>query len=295
MFSSIFSAIRLTKINLLKHIGSVNFWTPFVLALAAVYEEAHPFGELGAKYSIPVNGFSAAFLWTGELTVFILFLGIFIMFCDLPFKDNQQMFLLPRSGKRVWIFSQVLYVLFVSFIYMAFIFVCFCVIVAPDIAFDAGNWGKIIRSAASTGIGRQFGLRITVEENVLVDFTPLEGFLFSFGMAYAVAVIIGLISFTLNMIVKHNSGIVASGALIFVYMVGSTMGSVVSDGFILSYFSPLKWCSLTLADRHGVSGFPDVSWVIAVSCIAFAVEVVALYIFGSKKMKFVLDIKEETR
>ncbi len=220
MFSSVFSLIRLTKINLYKHISSVNFWTPFILALAAIYEITHPLGELGSKYSIPVNGFSAAFVWTDRLTVFILFLGIFIMFCDLPFKDNQQMFLLSRSGKRTWIFSQVLYVLFMSFVYMIFILLCFCAFLMPNIAFDGGSWGKIIKSVASANLGGSVGLRIKTSPNVLTDFTPIEGFLYSFGTAFGTAVILGLIMLSLNLTVKHNSGTIASGGLIFLFMFG---------------------------------------------------------------------------
>lgn len=282
------SVIRLTKINLYKHIGSVNFWVPFLLALAAVYEDAHPFGLLGAKYSIPVNGFASGLIWTFSFTVFILFLGIFIMFCDLPFNDNQQMFLLSRSGKRAWIFSQVLYVMFVSFVYMVFIFVCFCIFTFPNIAFDTGNWGKIIKSMASTSIGESVGMRISVGTNVLNDFSPIEGFLYGFGTAYAVCVILGLIMLTLNMIVKHRSGIVVSGGLIFFYMFWGAFGH-----YLGYYFSPLHWISIKNADKRGVSPLPDVSWIITVLCIAFVIEIAALYIFGSKRIKFVLDTKEE--
>jgi len=269
----------------------MNFWTPFILALAAVYEIAHPLRELGAKYSIPVNGFSAAFIWSDMFTVFILFLGVFIMFCDLPFKDNQQMFLLSRSGKRVWIFSQVLYVIFMSFVYTAFIFVCFCVYLIPDLAFDVKSWGKIMRSVAATNIGNSVDLRISMTTSVLEDFAPLEGFLYAFGTAFGAAVILGLIMLCLNLIVKHNSGIVVSGGLIFVYMFGY-MGF---SGFTWFYFSPLNWCSLKTADKNGISGSPDVSWVIAALCIIFAVENAVMYVFGSKRIKFVLDTKEEIR
>ena len=283
-----FSAIRLTKINLYKHIGSVNFWTPFILALAAIYETAHPLGEVGAKYSIPVNGFAAAFIWSDHLTVFILFLGIFIMFCDLPFKDNQQMFLLSRSGKRVWIFSQVLYVIFMSFVYMAFIFVCFCAYTMPNIAFDAGNWGKIIKSVAAGSLGQSVH-RIPATTSILNDFSPLEGFLYAFGTAFAVSVILGLLMFALNMIVKRNSGIVVTCGLIFFFMFLNASAL----GYIVYYFSPLHWCSLTYADKRGISGNPDVSWIISVLCIVFAVELAGLYIFGLKRIKFVLDTKED--
>lgn len=269
----------------------MNFWTPFILALAAVYEVAHPLRELGAKYSIPVNGFAAAFIWSDIFTVFILFLGIFIMFCDLPFKDNQQMFLLSRSGKRVWIFSQVLYVIFMSFAYMVFIFLSFCAFLIPHLAFDVKSWGKIMRSVAATGIGDSVKMKFTTSANVLEDFPPLEGFLYAFGMAFAGAVVIGLIMLCLNLIVKHNSGTVVSGGLIFFYMLGY-MGI---GGFLHYYFTPLWWCSINYADKHGISAFPDVSWIIAALCIMFTVEIAVMYVFGSKRMKFVLDTKEETR
>lgn len=101
------SALRLTKINLYKHLTTVNFWTPFILAIAAVYEFTHSLAGMAAYYSIPVNGFAVSFLFTTLNQTFIIFLGLFILFSDLPFKDNQQMFMISRSGKRSWIFSQV--------------------------------------------------------------------------------------------------------------------------------------------------------------------------------------------
>ena len=84
---------------------------------------------------------------------------------------------------------------------------------------------------------------------------------------------------------KHNSGIVVSGGLIFLYMFGY-MGF---SGYLGYYFSPLNWCSIISADNHGISGYTDISWIITVLCIGFVIMIAALYIFGSKKIKFVLD------
>ncbi len=130
------SIIRLTKINLYKHLGTVNFWIPFILAVAAVYEFSHSLSDMARYYSLPVNGFAATFLFTSLNQTFIIFLGIFILFSDLPFKDNQQMFLISRSGKRAWIFSQIFYVIIVSLVYFLFIFACFCVVLLPNLGFS---------------------------------------------------------------------------------------------------------------------------------------------------------------
>lgn len=279
---------RLTAINLYKHLASVNFWTPFILAIAAVNEFSHSLADMAKYYSIPVNGFSVSFLFTSLNQVIIIFLGIFILFSDLPFKDNQQMFLVSRSGKRAWIFSQVLYVLLVSLIYFAFIFICFCVALFPNLGFSADNWGKIIKTVAATNAKETFGLTFSVPQSVLSDFSPLEGFFCSFGIAYAGSVILGLITLLSNLALKHNVGNAISGALIFMYMF-LNMRRII----LLYYFSPLNWCSLFIMDKNGISIYPDVSWIITVLCTCFSLELIALYIFGGKKVKFVLDTKEE--
>lgn len=282
------SAIRLTKINLYKHLGTVNFWTPFILAVAAVYEFARHLSEMSAYYSIAVNGFSAAFLLTSLNQVFIIFLGVFILFSDLPFKDNQQMFLLSRSGKRAWIFSQVFYVFFVSLMYFLFIFVCFCIAMLPNIGFSVDNWGKIIKTISATNAGQKFHVLFKVSPSVLADFSPVEAFVYSFGTAFAVSVVLGLVVLFFNLTIKRNTGVIISGAMVFVYMFVNLGG-----GPRTYYFSPVSWCSVFIADKKGLTFYPDVSWIISVLCIWFAVELIALFVFGGKKIKFVLDTEEE--
>ena len=208
------------------------------------------------------------------------------MFSDLPFKDNQQIFLLSRSGKRAWIFSQVFYVIIGSLVYFLFIFACFCVVLLPNLGFSTESWGKIIRTISATNAAQDFHLFFIVSPSVLSDFSPLQAFLYSFGTAFAVAVILGLVVLFFNLAVKRSAGVFISGAIVFVYMFVNMSG-----GSIFYYFSPISWCSILIADKNGVSAYPDISWIVAVLCISFAVEIVALFIFGSRKIKFVLDTK----
>lgn len=282
------SALRLTKINLYKHLGTVNFWIPFILAVAAVYEFSHSLSDMAKHFSLPVNGFAATFLFTSLNQTFIIFLGVFILFSDLPFKDNQQIFLLSRSGKRAWIFSQVLYVIIVSLVYFLFIFACFCVVMMPNLGFSAESWGKIIRTISATNAAQDFHLFFTVSPSVLSDFSPLQAFLYSFGTAFTAAVILGLVVLFFNLTIKRSAGVFIAGALVFLYMFVNMGGSSIAY-----YFSPISWCSILISDKNGVSALPDISWIIVVLCISFAAEIIALFIFGGKKIKFVLDTKEE--
>lgn len=284
------SAIRLTKINLYKHLGTVNFWTPFILAAAAVIEFAKTLSDMSAYYSIPVNGFSIAFLLTSLTHVFIIFLGLFILFSDLPFTDNQPMFLISRSGKRAWIFSQVFYVFIVSLIYFSFIFICYCIVLFPNLGFSTESWGKIIMTISATDAGESFKVPFKALPTVLSDYSPLEAFLFSFGTAITISIILGLVVLFFNLTIKRNIGVIISGAMVFVYMFVYMGGSRESY-----HFSPLNWCSIFVADKNGVSYYPDVSWIITVLCVWLALEIIALFIYGSRKIKFVLDIKEDIR
>ena len=282
------AALRLTRINLYKHLATVNFWTPFILAVAAVYEFTRALADMAAHYSVPVNGFAISFLFASRNQTLIVFLGVFILFSDLPFKDNQQMFMISRTGKRAWIFSQIFYVLIVSLMYFAFIFICFCIVNLQNLGFSADNWGKLMKTLAATNVGSSFNLMFSVSQGVLTDFPPLEAFLYSFGTAYAVTVALGLVILFLNLTVKRHSGIIVSGVLVFMLIFTSAYSKQE-----LYYFSPINWCSINIADKKGVSFYPDTSWIITVLCIWFALEIIALFIFGGKKVKFVMDTKEE--
>lgn len=284
------SAIRITRINLYKHLTTVNFWTPFILAAAAVFEFTSSLKEMAAFYSVPVNGFSALFIMTSPNSVFIIFMGVFIMFCDLPFKDNQQMFLISRSGKRAWIFSHIFYVIFVSLIYFLFIFLCFCAALLPQIAFDAESWGTIIRTIAATNAAQTFVLRFNVPQNVLSDFTPLDGFTYTFITVLGLSILTGLVVMTLNLILKRNIGVIFSGAVVFMYLVANV---IQTD--IIYYFSPLHWCSIKIADKNGTTTYPDMPWIIIVMSVWFIIELAALFIYGSKKIRFALDTREDIR
>lgn len=282
------SAFRLTRINLYKALTTVNFWIPFILATAAVYEFTLPLANMAAYYSIPVNGFAISFLFTSDNATLIIFLGVFILFSELPFKDNQQMFMISRSGKRAWIFSQVFYVIVVSLIYFAFIFLCFCAVLLPNIGFSSVSYGKIIKTIAVADVMKDFSITLSIPQNVLTDFTPLEGFIFSFGVSYALAVVLGLLSLFFNLTVKRNLGTIILGALVFSLVFSHSHGT-----FIVYYILPINWCSISTVDKNGASPYPDISWIITVLGIWFVVEIIALFIFGNKKIKFVLDTKEE--
>ncbi len=176
--------LALLKINFLKHIRTIKFWTPFILAFSTIYIMTAPICKITSEYRTPINGFSAAFLFSDKYTTFVLFLGLFILLADMPMKDNQQNFLLVRSGKMSWVFGQLLYIILVVFVYLAFSLASFFIVLSSWIAFDAVNWGKVVKTISGTNAYDVFDLSLRMPQKVITDYSPLEAFGYAVGMAF---------------------------------------------------------------------------------------------------------------
>lgn len=262
------------------HIGTIKFWAPFIIALSGVYGAAVPLAEMTAKYQTPVNGFITGLIFSSAHTTFILFLGFYLLINDLPLKDSQQNFLLIRSGKRVWIFSQIIYIFYVTLIYFSFIFAALFVFQLPRLGFDAENWGKIARSSTTPGTK----MLIIATDAIREDYTPLEAFASSVGMAFLLALMVALVMLTLNLIFKNKTGTIIAGLLIFLVNIVHAKGF----GSLPFYISPLGWCSLVIMDKNGTSWMPDFSYALFVISAAILACITALIIYGNKKSKFTL-------
>lgn len=279
-------AFILANTHLFKHIGTIKFWAPFVIALSAVCGAAIPLARMTAEYKTPVNGFMAAFMFSDKLTTFVIFLGFYVLIANLPLKDNQQNFLLIRSGKRAWIFSQVIYILYITAIYFAFVLAAFFAALLPKLGFDPDNWGRIARTCSVPSAQGKFLLRIRASQSALSDYTPIEAFGYGAGMALFIALALGILALTLNLIFKNKSGTIVVGVLIFLVNFVDWINAVSIKAF---YISPLGWCSLNNMDKNGTSVMPDFSYAISVTAAVICVCVIVLAAYGNRRSKFNLN------
>lgn len=279
-------AFILANTHLFKHIGTIKFWAPFVFALSAAFGAAIPLARMTAEYKMPVNGFAAAFMFSDKLTTFVVFLGFYVLLADLPLKDSQQNFLLIRSGKRAWIFSQVIYILYITAIYFAFVLAAFFAVLLPRLGFDPDNWGKIARTCSVPSAQGKFLLRIRASQSALSDYTPIEAFGYGMGMALFIALALGILALTLNLTFKNKSGTVVVGVLIFLVNFVDWINAISIKAF---YISPLGWCSLNNMDKNGTSVMPDFSYAITVTAAVICACVIALSIYGNKRGNFKLN------
>lgn len=48
----------------------------------------------------------------------MLFLGVVLLFCDAPFIEDEQPYIMLRSGRRIWFIGQMLYIVVASVLYL---------------------------------------------------------------------------------------------------------------------------------------------------------------------------------
>ena len=274
-------SMAILKICLLKHLKSIKFWIPFVLVFSAVYNAALPISKMTSEFKTPINGFSVSFLLSNKYVTFILFLGLFILLSDMPTRDEQQKYLLVRSGRIPWVLGQLVYVFIVTLIYLLFFFTSYFIVLSPYIAFDPFNWGKVVRSISGTNAYDVFGMNIQMPPKVLSDYRPLDAFECSAGMALFIALTIGGVFFTLNLISKNFTGHITVGIVIIMYLFVNDTNAI---NVKMYYLSPIGWCSLSLMDKSRSSVMPDYPYAISFLALVMLVTLVIIFFYCNKKV-----------
>ena len=105
-------------------------------------------------------------------------------------------------------------------------------------------------------------------------------------MALFIALALGILALTLNLIFKNKSGTVVVGVLIFLVNFVDWINAVSIKAF---YISPLGWCSINNMDKNGTSVMPDFSYAVGVTAAVICACVIVLAIYGSKRGKFSLN------
>lgn len=192
-----------------------------------------------------------------------------LLFSNAPFIDKHTPFLMIRTGRISWLIGQLIYIVFTSILYTVFHFVISVVTFFPRIEFTA-DWGKVLRTLAMNPSSlREKGLYSTVfiQNNIVSSFSAIEATLISLGLFCLVTIFIGIIIFSLNIIIGRMAGLIFAGILVFISYFSIFVGTF-SIGYKVYYFSPLSWSSLQYIDWHGSGDSPSFLYAITFLLVA---------------------------
>lgn len=218
------------------------------MMLAPIRQFCRQSGHRAAPWVFP-------FLMAEPYSLLMVLLGLILLFCDAPFMDHQQPYMITRAGRKVWAAGQLLYIILASAVY--FLTACLLTLLAllPCLSFESG-WGKVLNTFAQGGAAR-YGVPLPFDPTIVRNFTPAGAMLTQLFLCWLLGAVLGMAMFLLNLTVSHSAGAIAAGAVaVFpIFVRKSDWG--------LHYFSPASWASLSVVDFIGATRFPDFSYVLA--------------------------------
>ena len=140
----------------------IGFSLPELLGLRAMANHFHETIHLG---------FFVFFL-SNSFRIMVLFVALALLFAPLPDRSEQQMQLILRTGKRIWLLAYLVAIVISLLVFLLCYLLFLEVMLVGHLRFDS-RWGKIL---GSLGQQPQFGLpfELTLKYDYSVTIEPLD-------------------------------------------------------------------------------------------------------------------------
>lgn len=219
-----------------------NIRIPFVLIIVALYvmESLSAILSFSRIVHIDATPFAFVFLINNYRIQFVIAACAVILFCNAPFEDESYQYMISRAGKLSWGLGQIFYMIKISILYIA------CLVGATIIPFLghitwSNEWGKIWGTLGKTNAGAEFGVKLSVSQNIIRQYEPVDALIISILLEFSCILCIGLLIYFGNKMTGKSVGTFA-GALIAVLDI-----CVSNDWMDWAYgFSPISLTQLEL-------------------------------------------------
>lgn len=223
-----------------------NIRIPFIFLIIVLYvvESLSAVLTFSRIVHIDVTPFAFVFLINDYRIQFIIAACAVILFCNAPFEDESCQYMISRAGKLSWGLGQILYIIKMSILYTG------CLVAATIIPFLghitwSNEWGKIWGTLGKTNAGAEFGVKLSISQNIIRDYGPVDAFIISILLEFSCILCIGLIIYFGNKVTGKPVGTVI-GALIAVLDI-----CISNDWLEWAYgFSPVSLTQLELFNGY---------------------------------------------
>lgn len=205
------------------------------------------------------------FLLAEPYSRLMILLGLILLFCDAPFIEAEQPYIITRAGRKLWTIGQIIYIILASALYFLTVLILTFMLLVPFSTLESG-WGKVINTLSQFGAGR-YSVALPFDLSIVNTFSPMEAMLLELLLCWLLGIFVGLVMFILNLQFSRSAGGVAAAAIsMFPLFVRKTDWS-------LHYISPASWASLSVLDFSHTSSFPSFEY--ALISFAFLIAVAA--------------------
>lgn len=109
--------------NAISSLTQARFYVAVLLVACLMNQIIYPIKMFSIEMGIHTCPWIFPFLTQTFYIQMILLVGIVLLFCDMPLIHNGTVYILARTGKKVWFWAQVGYIFIMTFIYNLFVFI----------------------------------------------------------------------------------------------------------------------------------------------------------------------------
>ena len=232
---------------------SARFIALMLFASMYIVNQLLPLRQLAREYGQAISYASFVFSLQDPLTRLVIFTSLFLIFANLPIRGHYALTVIQRTGKRIWLFAQAVYVMLVSLIYTLGLFVVAIVALTPFNLFE-NRWGQIVyrlTSAQDVDVS-EFNMRVA--KITLDTFSPDEATRHMLVVLFLLCVFFGLVAIVGNY-VQQNLGTMAGFIAVFLQLFIYD-----ASGLLLYFISPLTWLTLSEIALSNRSSLPAVQY-----------------------------------
>jgi len=230
-----------------------------VLILLTLYVQSRmaPIAEFCSKFGYRITPYVFPYFMSNPTDILLIMFTLVLLFCDAPFIESEQPYVMSRSGRKKWVAGQVLYIALASALFFLVIILLTVVFLTPHIEWS-GAWGRVIGTFAQTSVAGEHGVSIPFDRGIYTYFTPVSAMLTAFGLCSFMGLLLGTVMFFFNSNVSRSAGAIASAVLIL------WQAAVTKTGTVLVNFSPVSWVSLSNIDMTNTTLLPTFPYVLTV-------------------------------
>lgn len=218
--------------------------------------------EYAIKEGTGVSCWYYPFAFSTLIYTLFLYFGVVLLFCNAPFVDGQQMFVILRSGKKTWFRGQILYIILSSVAYFTYIGLLSIIMYFPHLGITS-DWGDVLGEISRNSTLAKGGVFL-INERTLSLSSPLRGCLLVWLINVLIGCFLGFLIYYINLYKSRTYGSVFALSVIFISNIVSYMGGYTN---ILVYISPVSWADLYVYSRkqNSLSPLYTVSVLVAVN------------------------------
>ena len=172
-------------------------------------------------------------------------LGYMLWIADAPFRTKQQGLVILRTGKRLWLAGQLVYLLIVSVFFTVLLWIISWLWLLPEVTWSR-EWGAVLSTTAMNGVPGEYGVYMQFPYTVMKNMDPLCVTLWCATAMIAICFLLGVITTACNLWLRKGCGATFMATIAAISVIPNLRAINPGPIKLVLWISPLNWMDYSL-------------------------------------------------